>query len=114
MRTRARERYVGGNLCPSSTKSVTTQPIDAYQVLSMVTISVFCTLTGLVVHLVNKTKDSAQVQVLRTRAATGLVRAVSRTRSNQKQAKAGEQADQPSSSAAIQTSTSSWPHSPHR
>ena len=98
MRTRARERYVGGNLCPSSTKSVTTQPIDAYQVLSMVAISVFCTLAGLVVHLVNKTKDSAQVQVLRTRAATGLVRAVSRTRS--KQAKAGEQADQPSSSAA--------------
>ena len=100
MRTRARERYVGGNLCPSSTKSVTTQPIDAFQVLSMVAISVFCTLAGLVVHLVNKTKDSAQVQVLRTRAATGLFRAVSRTRS--KQAKAGEQADQPSSSPAAQ------------
>ena len=100
MRTRARERYVGGNLCPSSTKSVTTQPIDAFQVLSMVAISVFCTLAGLVVHLVNKTKDSAQVQVLRTRAATGLVRAVSRTRS--KQAKAGEQADQPSAAAAAQ------------
>ena len=98
MRTRARERYVGGDLCPSSTKSVKTQPIDAYQVLSMVAISVFCTLAGLVVHLVNKTKDSAQVQVVAIRAATGLVRAVSRTRS--KQAKAGEQADQPSSSAA--------------
>ena len=100
MRTRARERYVGGNLCPSSTKSVTTQPIDAFQVLSMVAISVFCTLAGLVVHLVNKTKDSAQVQVLRTRAATGLFRAVSRTRSVQ--AKAGEQADQPSAAAAAQ------------
>ena len=96
MRTRARERYVGGNLCPSSTKSVTTQPIDAFQVLSMVAISVFCTLAGLVVHLVNKTKDSAQVQVV----AIGLARAVSRTRS--KRAKAGEQADQPSSSPAAQ------------
>ena len=106
MRTRARERYVGGNLCPSSTESVTTQPIDAFQVLSMVAISVFCTLAGLVVHLVNKTKDSAQVQVLRTRAATGLVRAVSRTRSVQ--AKAGEQADQPSSSAAAQPPGAGW------
>ena len=97
MRTRARELYVGVNQCPSSAKSVSTEPIDANQVVAMVAISGLCTIAGLVVHLVNKTKDSAQVQVLRSRAATGLVRAVSRTRSMQ--AKAGQQADQPSAAA---------------
>ena len=73
VRTVSRETYVGSNLCPSTSGTVSTEPIDAYALAGPLFVSVVLYGAGLVIHLVEKAKG------VRQKAAT-LVRTLSKER----------------------------------